>query len=319
MPNGLLPIPTPGHITCSQLSNIYGCGYGTLGDVYDSFMGVKKEFSEEQKRRMDFGSFFEDPVAQYVAKQMGWRIKRCGNRAWWRKDMPYFICHPDRLLIGKDREGRRAAIEVKCVSPRSEDWGDEWTGQIPDMYFLQCQGYFACGVPCDVVYVACMKGNEVKVYVVLPDEEVIEDIRRRVKETYESFVAGIVPKSENYDEELKRLSKRVDKDAEGMPAGDFGCGLWEKLQKNHKVLTVAKDTEEALKKEMAEFMGEHPSVITTDDKGKIKRIAWLSETHKNEIDKDSLKEDLPDVYNKYLKDKVTFSLKLAWPREKKEE
>ncbi len=319
MPNGIKPIPTPGHITCSQLGNLYGCGYGTLGDVYESFMGIPKEFDDYQLKRMAFGSFFEEPVAQYFAKDMGFRIRRCGNRAWWRKDMPYFICHPDRLLIGKDREGRRAAIEVQCVSPRSEDWGDEWTDQVPDKYYLQCQGYFACEVPCDVVYLICMKGNEVLVYVILPDADVIADIKRRVKQAYESFMAGIVPKSENYEEELKRLSKRVDKDKEGFPAGDFGCGLWERLKENHKVLTAAKDTEEALKKQMAEFMGDFPSVITTDDDGKIKRIAWLSETHKNEIDKDSLKEDLPDVYNKYLKEKVTFSLKFSWPKEKKEE
>ena len=321
MPKGIIGIPAgKGYITCSMIGDMEHCGYGTMLGVYERYMGTeKRDFTEEQLKSMDFGTNFEEAVAQYFCHLTGLKVTRCGNNAWWRKDMPYFICHPDRLGRGLDKKGRRFAVEIKCVSPSAHGWGEEGSEEIPDNYYLQCQGYFACGVPCDVVYVACMKGNRVYIYEILPDSDVIAYIIRRVRETKESFDMGIVPDPENYGEALSQLIGKVDYSKEGMPAGDTGRELWEQLLANHKLLNEATEREEELKRQMVTLMGDAPAVITSDEKGKIKVLAKLTETHRKVFDKEAFKAKYGDLYQAFEKEQVSYSVRFAWPREKKED
>ena len=322
MPHGIIEIGKEGYLSCSQLGNLYGCGYGTMLDVYDRYKGIPhaEDFSEEAKKSMEFGTFFEESVAQFFMLKTGLKVKKMGNgkTAYWRKDMPYFICHPDRIGVGRDSKGRRFALEIKCVRPSAEGWGDEWTADVPDKFFLQDQGYFACEVPCDVVYMAVLRGNRVYFYEVEPDGDVIADILKRVRETKDSFDVGIVPDSENYEEALRVLVSKVDYEKEGMPAGDEGRALWDEMVANHKVLNDATEKEEKLKTKMVALMGDCPAVVTGDDKGKIKILAKLVKTTKKTFDKDGLKDKMSQIFEQFAGEQVSYSVRYSWPRDKKE-
>ena len=319
MPKKKIPIGAEGYISCSQLGNLYGCGYGTPLQVYDRYKGgPAPEFSDEQIRSMEFGTKFEDAVAQFFCYKKGLKVFRCGEQAWWKKDMPYFICHPDRIGNGTDSLGRRFAVEIKCVKPYSEGWGEEGTEEIPDNYYLQVQGYYACGVPCDVVYVACMRGNRVYIYEILPDEEVIADIIAKVRAAKESFDKEEVPEPSNYMEATTHYFRKLKAEAEGRPAGDEGRQLWAEMIANHKVLNDATAKEDELKAKMVALMGDAPSVITVGDDGKIKALAKVSESHRKVFDKEAFKADNSDLYAKYEKEQITKSVTFAWPRTKKE-
>ena len=67
MGKGKIKIPAgKGFITCSSLGNLYGCGYGTMLDIYESYKGApKKDFTEEQLKSMEFGTKFEDAVVKF--------------------------------------------------------------------------------------------------------------------------------------------------------------------------------------------------------------------------------------------------------------
>jgi len=322
MPKAKIKIPSTGYITCSQLGSLYGCGFVTKDDVYCRYKGIVRDvkIAEDSQRSMEFGKAFEDSVAQFFCKQRDLKVKKEGNgeMAYWAKDMPYFICHPDRIGVGRDAKGRRFALEVKCVSPHSKGWGDEGTEEVPDYYYLQCQGYFACGIPCDIVYLACMRGNRVYVYEILPDEDVIADIKDKVKKAKEDFDNDIVPKAETYDEALSQLLRKVDLERDGMPAGDEGRQLWADMLANHAVLNGAKAEEERLKAKMTVLMGNAPAIITADD-GKISTIARLSETHKTVFDDKALKKEMPEVYKKYAREQVSKSVRFSWPKDTKKE
>lgn len=320
MPKGTIKIPAgKGFITCSMLGDMEHCGYGTMLGVYERYMGTeKRDFTEEQLKSMDFGTRFEDAVAQYFCHLTGLKVTRCGNNAWWRSDMPFFICHPDRLGRGLDKKGRRFAVEIKCVSPSAQGWGEEDSEEIPDNYYLQCQGYFACGVPCDVVYVACMKGNRVYIYEILPDSDVIAYIIRRVRETKESFDMGVVPEPENYDEALGQLLGKVDYAKEGMPAGDEGLSIWNEMVENHRVMKEAEDRESELKAKMISLMGDAPAVVTAGDKGKIKVLAKITKTEKTTFDKEAFIKKYKSIYEAFLVKNTSYSVTFAWPRGKKE-
>lgn len=320
MPRKTIPIPAgKGFITGSMTGSIFGCGYGSLLQTYDRYVGnPKPEFSEEQQKSLEFGTRFEDAVAQFFCYKKGLRVIRNGNMAYWKKDMPYFICHPDRIGNGRDALGRRFAVEIKCVKPYAEGWGEEGSSEIPDNYYFQVQSYFACGVPCDVVYVACMRGNRVYIYEILPDKDVIDCMREKVRETKESFDRGEIPEASDYKEAVSHYLRKLNAEAEGRPAGDEGRELWSQMVANHKILTDATAREDELKAKMVALMGDAPSVITIGDDGKIKALAKVSESHRKVFDKDTFKAENAELYAKYEKEQISKSVSFAWPRTKKE-
>ena len=307
--------------SASQIGTLYGCGWSTMLELYNKYKGINavlQEPSKEAQESMEFGSFFEDSVARYFAAKMDFKIKKCGETAYWQDDMPYFICHPDRLVIGKDKQGRRVALEIKCVSPFSDGWGDTGTTEIPDVYYFQVQGYFACGVPCDVVYVVCMKGNRINTYEILPDDEVIADIRYRVAKAKADFDADIIPEPVNYAEALNLYRQKVDLEADGIGANDEVMEKYNRLLQIHEQQEKLNADEDKIKQELMEGLGEAPAYTMTEGR-KIKKIAYWSNGANSKIDEARLKSDFPDlVLDDY---KITTTYKkfiIGYPRKKKE-
>ena len=304
--------------SASQVGTLYGCGWGTMLELYNRYKGinaVSAEPSPEAKESMEFGTFFEDAVAKYFANKMGFKIKKCGETAYWADDMPYFICHPDRLVVGKDDMGRRVALEIKCVSPYSNGWGESGTTEIPDVYFFQVQSYFACSVPCDVVYVVCMRGNRIYSYEILPDEEIIADIRYRVAKAKADFDAGIIPSSENCSEAIMKFKDRIDPLADAVGANDDAVSIYNKLIEVHKNADAVKKQEESLKAQLAEYMGTAPAVVITEGT-KVKKICSWATKNTTSFDFDKLSADHPDInLNDYRSSKQSTFIRISYPRE----
>ena len=320
MPSGKIKIGSMA-FSASQVATLYGCGYGTMLSLYNKYKGIEtlSEPSKSAQESMEFGTFFEDSVAKFFAKKMGFKIKKCGETAYWAADMPYFICHPDRLVIGKDSKGRRVALEIKCVSPFfSEGWGESGTTEIPDIYYFQVQSYFACEVPCDVVYVVCMRGNRIYSYEILPDEEVIADIRYRVAKAKSDFDAHIIPEAENYDEKVSYYGKKVNMDAEGIGANDEVLKIYSKLLESHKAVEGAKTEEEIYKSKLIDLLGTAPSFVVTEGK-KVKKIAYWSVSTSNSLDKERLEKEHPEInLSDYTTQKTIRKFNISFPRTKKE-
>ena len=69
MGHGKIKIGAPRRISASQVGNLFGCGYGTRLDVYNRYKNLAQSetFSDEAKKSMEFGTFFEDAVARFWA------------------------------------------------------------------------------------------------------------------------------------------------------------------------------------------------------------------------------------------------------------
>ena len=319
MPSGKVPIGA-NVFSASNVATWYGCGYNTPLALYNKYKGINipDEPSAAAQESMKFGTFFEDAVAKYFAQEMGFKIRKCGETAFWAEDMPYFICHPDRLVIGRDNQKRRVALEIKCVSPFSEGWGESGTTEIPDNYYFQVQSYFACDVPCDVVYVVCMRGNRISSYEILPDEEVIADIRYRVAKAKADFDADIVPEPESYSEAVSVYGRKVRMDDDGVGANDEVLGLYNKLIQIHYEQSELENQEENLKKSLMEALGENPAFVITDGK-KIKRICYWSQTTTNRLDKDRLVKAHPEInLENFYNQSITRKFNVSFPKAKKE-
>lgn len=309
--------------TASQVANLYSCGFGTMFDLYVAYKGLKAEYpkqeNEQAKASMEFGTFFEDAVAKFAAHKLGdLKLQKCGTMAYFADDMPYFICHPDRLVIGLDKKGRRAAIEVKCVQPFAEGWGEEGTDRIPDNYFFQVQSYFACEVPCDVVYVACLRGNRVYIYEILPDWEIVNDIKKRVREAKESFDKNIVPAFENLKEETAYYSKRVNMMSdEGIGANDEVLAIYKELCEADSAIKEKTKTLEELKGKLIEKLGSYPSFVTIEGK-KIKKLCYWLEKTSTKTDYKKFEADNPNLnFDKYRTTSKSREFRVNYPTKEK--
>lgn len=293
-----IPIGSKGYISASQVGNLFGCGYGTAYDLYCRFIGDKGDMaqpSEEAQKSMEFGTFFEEPVAKFAAMKLGLgKLMKCGTTAYFAEGRPYFICHPDRLVLDNLKDGRRAALEIKCVSPHADGWGEEGTDEIPDVYYFQVQSYFACHVPCDVVFVVCMRGNRVYVYEVKPQREIIDGILEKVDEAYQNFKNGIVPKSESYGEQLSITSRKADWTKSAIGAGDDILAKYNRVKEIREQGKALASEEDALKRDILEYMGDSPVLSTVED-GKMRRIATLSQRTRTSWDMDRLQEEHPEI------------------------
>ena len=304
--------------SASNTGTWFGCGYKTPMELYEQYNGKpREEPSEEAKKSMAFGTFFEDSVARWYAEKNGVKLRRCGDTAYWSDDMPYFICHPDRLVIGKDAEGQRIALEIKCVAPFAEGWGPEGTEEIPDVYYFQVQSYYACCVPCDLVKVVCMRGNRIYIYDILRDDDVVAEIRRRVAKAYADFSAGIAPEPQSFEEASRFYSSRVNKDAEGVGANDKVLDLYNKLVESHKASEGAKAEEEIYKTKLMELLGDSPAFLSTEN-GKVKKICYWSSTNRTSFDTDALQKDHPEInLEDYKRVSQSTSFRISYPRESK--
>lgn len=319
MPYKNIAIGAPGYISGSQMANLYGCGYGTPLEVFNRLMGIEeeKEFSEEAQKSMEFGTFFEDPVAQFFMYKTGLKVKKVGEglRAYFTKELPFLICHPDRIGIGKDEKGRRFALEIKCVRTGSEGWGEEGTDEIPDYYFIQVQTYFATGVPCDVVYLACLRGNRVFIYEILPDQDVIADIKRRAQEFKENTDKGIVPEPANYNEAVKVYGRKTSTH-EMVGANDEVLQIYDNLKKIHEEQKKLEESEEKYKIQLMERLGEDGAFVVAEG-NKIKTLCSWLDTTRTSFDFKAFKRDNPLINTSYYETtKTTKSFRVNFPRSK---
>ena len=323
MGHKLIEIPSTGYLTASQVGTPYGCGFGTPLEMYNRYKGIEdaiKEPTDEAKARMEFGTRFEEAVAQFFTYKTGLKVKRMGEgkMAWWADDMPYFICHPDRIGIGRDSKGRRFALEIKCVAPFAEGWGEEWTDQVPDHYYLQVQSYFACKVPCDVVYMAVMKGNKVLFYEIIEDADVTADIRSRIKRIKDDFDAGIIPNPANYDEAKSYFGRKVNPDDGYVGANDDVLAKYKQLLDIQRRSNDLEDEAKEIKAELMKKLDDHPGYVTVEGKDIKRIIYWTTET-RSSFDMARFKKDNPDIdTDAYATSKTIRKFNVSYPRDKKE-
>ncbi len=319
MPYKNIGIGEPGYISASQVANLFDCGFGTPLDVYNRLTGNEepKEFSEEAQKSMEFGSFFEEPVAQFFMYKTGLKVKKVGDglRAYFTKDMPYLICHPDRLGVGKDVFGKRFALEIKCVRVGSDGWGEDGSADIPDHYFFQTQAYFACGVPCDIVYLACLRGNRVYIYEIFPDDDVIRAIRENAREFKENADKGIMPEPSNYNEVVKLYGRKADME-NTVGANDEVLEIYNNLLTLHKVQKNLENEEEKQKMMLIEKLGENGAFVVTEG-NKIKNLCSWTDTTRTSFDLKAFKAANPSVdVTPYESTKTTRSFRVNFPRSK---
>ena len=265
------------------------CGlnpYRTAIQVY--YDKTSDEIEKIDNEAMRQGREFEDYVARRFTEATGKKVRRA-NAMFYDERNTFMLADVDRMVVGEN-----AGLECKTASPYMADkWQD---GKIPMSYQIQCHHYMSvCNA--DAWYIAVLiYGREFKYYRIERDEEMIADLIHIEQDFWENCVRkGQIPEpdgSKIADTVIAEYFKQSRREV--IPLTGFD----EKLQRRQELVTVIDRMEQEKKQieqELKLYLGEA-------EQAENERffVSWKA-VNSNRLDEKRLKEEQPQVYEKYRK------------------
>lgn len=272
---------------------------------YRSAMAVYLDKTTEEVEKADSeamrqGREFEDYVARRFMEATGKKVRRA-NAMFYHEKYPFMLADVDRLIVGE-----KAGLECKTASPFMADkWKD---GQVPMSYQLQCHHYMAV-LGMERWYIAVLiYGREFKFCRIERDEELINNLIEIEKDFWENHVQkGIMPSPDG-----SKIADSVIAEyyRQSVPESIPLTGFDEKLRRRQELLAVMErmDTEKKqIEQELKLYMGE--AELAENERY---RVSWKM-VCSNRLDEKRLKEEEPEIYEKYKKETVSrrFSVRAA--------
>ena len=277
------------------------CGlnpYRTAMQVYQD--KISEETEEIDSEAMRQGREFEDYVARRFTEATGKKVRRA-NEMFYQEKYPFMLADVDRMVVGEN-----AGLECKTASPyMTEQWKD---GKIPLSYQIQCLHYMAvCGA--EAWYIAVLiYGKEFKYYRIERDEEMIADLIRIEQNFWEEHVLKRQMPSPDGSKLADSVIAEYYKQtiAETIPLTGFN----EKIKRRQELSEIIgkMDTEKRqIEQELKLYLGE--AEIAENEQY---RVSWKA-VQSNRLDEKRLKEEQPEIYEKYKKSVLSrrFTVKAA--------
>ena len=243
---------------------------------------------EMDNEAMRQGREFEDYVARRFTEATGKKVRKA-NFMYYDEEHPFMLADVDRMIVGEN-----AGLECKTASPyMAEKWAD---GKIPLSYQIQCLHYMSV-CKADAWYIAVLiYGREFKYYKIERDEEMLADLIQIEKDFWENHVLKkVLPKPDGPELADSVIAEYFKKSREETVAL---TGFDEKLNRRQELSEMIESmgTEKRqIEQELKLFMGE----AELAESGQY-RISWKPVSSQR-LDEKRLKEERPEVYEKYRK------------------
>ena len=265
------------------------CGLNPYRTAMEVYLDKTSESMEDvDNEAMRQGREFEEYVARRFTEATGKKVRRA-NFMYYDEENPFMLADIDRMVVGEN-----AGLECKTASPYMADkWKD---GKIPLSYQVQCHHYMSvCNA--DAWYIAVLiYGREFKYYKIERDEEMLEDLIRIEKDFWENHVLkGVLPEpdgSELADSVIAEYFKKSEAKTILLTGFD---GKLERRQELAELIESLESEKRQIEQELKLYMGE--AEIAENERY---RISWKPVSSQR-IDEKSLKEERPEIYEKYRK------------------
>ncbi|MDU4480354.1 YqaJ viral recombinase family protein, partial [Clostridium sp.] len=205
----------------------------------------------------------------------------------------FMLANVDGIVI--DQEGKKCIFEAKTASAyKADQWKDD---EIPEGYMLQIQHYMAV-TGYERAYIAVLiGGNTFKYKVVDKDEELINMIIQIEKQFWDCVVNDIPPEVDGSESCTNMLNSLYasSKKGKSIILPNEAQELIEEYNKN-------KEQESYYTEKKNECINKLKSLMEDNEVATINNltITWKSSVSER-IDTKKLKEEQPEIYNKYLK------------------
>lgn len=238
--------------------------------------------------RVQFGSYAEEFVARSFCRETGKKVHRTG--VYVNSKYPWACASIDRMLVGEN-----TFLECKTAAGWKKD---QWQDAIPPAYYCQIQHYMAVlNIP--YCYIACMFGNgeEFIWHKVDRDEESISALMKAEEDFWQRVQEKTMPDVDGTESCTQALQKTFSDSTESSVALESAAmGILDSLKDLERVETDIKAQIDERKNRLCAMLGEN-------EIGEIGlwRVTWKPTKPRVTIDSKRLKEELPNVYEKYMK------------------
>lgn len=277
-----------GFLGGSDIAAIFGVSpWVSAYDLWESKVApefIPPPVEPEREKLYRRGKKLEPWVMELLEEERGIFIQKRNQRytddeyGWMRCEIDFEYTDTEGLCNG----------DVKTIHPfAAQDWGEQGTDQFPLAYCLQfLWGMMVTGRPKCLV-AALIGADDLRVYEVKRDDELIAEMRRRAIEFWNVNVIGRkAPDPKTQSDTLKILSKYGGFESPGNPEVWQAVKRLKGIKDAQKRLETAKDQQEmTIKRALvieAEAMGITDSpkkFIINDESGK--KLATLAMQHRS--------------------------------------
>lgn len=266
------------------------CGLNPWRSPIDVYLDKTSEKIEDKdSEAMRVGRDLEDYVAQRFMEATGKKVRR-RNALLQHDKHTWMLADVDREIVGEN-----ALLECKTANAYgASKWAD---GKIPESYEIQCHHYMAV-TGADRVYIACLiMGLDFVVRVIERDEDLINDLIGIEEEFWFNHVAEKhTPPPDGSESAGNAIKEMYTASQEAtVDLSNFA----ERLQRYDELkdlIDQLKVEQEQIKQEIMLSMGEANTALISD-----RKVTWKTQKGKTTIDAKKLKEDMPEIYEKYSK------------------
>lgn len=265
------------------------CGlnpYRTAIQVYYDKTSDEVEVIDNEAMRQ--GRELEEYVARRFCEASGKKVRRA-NAMFYDENHPFMLADVDRMVVGEN-----AGLECKTASPYAE--GNWQEGKIPLSYQLQCHHYMSvCNA--DAWYLAVLiYGRDFKYYKIDRDEEIIRNLIHMEKNFWnEHVLKRVIPDPDGSKVADAAIAERFKKtESVAIPLNGFD----EKLKRRQELLSLLDKMEtekRQIDQELKLYLGDAEIAENTSY-----RVSWKPVTRSG-LDEKRLKEEEPEIYDKYLR------------------
>ena len=267
------------------------CGMNPYMSAFSVYQDkLNNDIEEIDNEAMRQGRDMEEYVASRFEEETGLKVRRA-NAIYQNEKYPFMLADFDRLIVGQ-----KAGLECKTVSPYSADkWSDD---DIPVHYQMQCQHYMAVsGYDCWYI-AALIYGRDFIIRKIERDEELIKNLIT-VEERFwnENVLKRVMPDpdgTKNCSEEIAKLYFKSDRDK---TVQLLGCDTALKRREELVDLIDKLEQEKTAIDQRIQLELQDAGYGTAGDY----KVSWLNTTSKR-LDTKLLREENPDIYNKYAKE-----------------
>ncbi len=237
------------------------------------------------------GRDLEDYVARRFMEASGLKVRRA-NVMYASREHPFMIADVDRLVTG--RENGITGLECKTASPYSaEKWKDS---KIPAHYIMQCYHYMAV-LDAQSWYIAVIVyGREFKYIKLERDEEIIQQLIR-IEENFwnHNVMARVMPEPDGSDAAEAFINRHFAESRKELSIQLKGFD--EKLRRREEITSIISQLDTEKKKIEQEIKAYMDEAEYAENENFL--ISWKNSIT-NRIDTKRLKEEMPEVYTKFL-------------------
>ncbi len=264
--------------------------------VYLNKIGKAPEVEDNEAMRQ--GRDMEDYVARRFSEKTGLKVRR-SHQLYRSKEHPFMIADVDRMIVGED-----AGLECKTVSAYGADkWKD---GQIPVHYLLQCLHYMAVTGKKTWYIAAVILGVDFQYRKIEWEEEMISKLIEVEQRFWEQFVcSGHMPDPDGTEACSEALTKYFNKAKKGTAIPLIGFD--ERLNRRESILQQIESLEtekRQIEQEVRCYLQENETAFNENY-----RVSWFN-VETNRLDTKQMKEEHPDLYQKFLKKTVSRRLQI---------